>query len=100
MVKSVDLARETPEDELMDMVNAYKLHSEEGIEALRAIVEGPLKKRNRRDVVVRLLDLLHDLGTDYGAIAIVLVQEGDFPDRAERWPALFPPRGASSGGER
>ena len=85
MVKSKGLAA-------TDLVEAYRIHSVVGFVALKRILDGPLKKRNRpnrRDIVITILDSLHYLSSNYSEIAGVLAGEKEFPDRAEIWPALF-----------
>ena len=91
------------EDELqsfeLDMVEAYRRHSEEGIHSLKRIVEGALKRgsaRKRRTIVAKLLDQLEVLVENYNGIADELAPEEDFPERGHRWPGLSRPTKAAS----
>lgn len=91
MDESVDPEEET-HDADVDLVDAFSIHSEEGSKALTILVEYRLEKaaeERRRHIAERLLDVLHNLTVDYKKIARRLVTDGDFPERADRWPGFF-----------
>ena len=73
-------------DKPPDMVEAYRLHSEEDFEALKRIVENGVR---RRETAESILDLFQELTEGYREIALRLAPIEKFPGRKEKWPALF-----------
>ena len=75
-----------------DIVEAYRLHSEDGIRSLKRILERPFKGAkddNRQMTIARVLDTLEDLDENYREIAREIAPEEEFPERGSRWPGLF-----------
>lgn len=79
------------EDHPLDLLEDHKYHTVQAVNALegviRAMVEAGVVDP---EALGKLVDHIYKVNQDYRKLAVNLVPEEQYPDRATRWPDFFP----------